>query len=360
MEIRKVLAVCSILVLTMVSVALGAELKDELYPGERALFEAAKKEGRVFSYDTGPTWANWQGLFDAFKERYGLELEWNDLGSGATVARLEKEKNNPQADTAYYFMPFGALAKEKGLTEGFKPVNFDKIPDVLKDPEGHWFSIHKGTVVFVVNKKLVRDVPRSWADLLDPKYSKCIVYLDPRTTGIGYAIVIATAYAHGGSIDNLKPGIAYLAKLQKAGNVRMIEKTTEYDKFVKGEIPIWITYDWNGYRAKYIGGLGDDVEIVIPKEGTITAPYAISLVKGAPHPNAGKLWLNFIMSEAGQKIFAKGFVRPILPDVELPPEVKDKFLPKEDYARAKDVDWVKAHKVQKEAADMWAAEVLGQ
>lgn len=358
--VRRLLAVCGVIVLIMASVAFGAELKDELYPGEKALFEAAKKEGKVFSYDTGPTWANWQGLFDAFKERYGLELEWNDLGSGATVARLEKEKNNPQADTAYYFMPFGALAKEKGLTEGFKPVNFDKIPDVLKDPEGHWFSIHKGTVVFVVNKKLVKDVPRSWADLLDPKYSKCIVYLDPRTTGIGYAIVIATAYAYGGSIDNLKPGIEYLAKLQKAGNVRMIEKTTEYDKFVKGEIPIWITYDWNGYRAKYIGGLGDDVEIVIPKEGTITAPYAISLVKGAPHPNAAKLWLNFIMSEAGQKIFAKGFVRPILPDVELPPEVKDKFLPKEEYARAIDVDWVKAHKVQKEAADMWAAEVLGQ
>jgi len=239
-------------------------------------------------------------------------------------------------------------------------VNFDKIPDVLKDPEGHWFSIHKGTVVFVVNKKLVKDVPRSWADLLDSKYSKCVVYLDPRTTGIGYAIVIATAYAHGGNIDNLKPGIQYLAKLQKVGNVRMIEKTTEYDKFIKGEIPVWITYDWNGYRAKYIAGLGDDVEIVIPKEGTITAPYAISLVKGAPHPNAARLWLNFIMSEMGQRIFAKGFVRPILPDIELPEDVKEKFLPKEEYARAIDVDWVKAQKVQKEAAEMWASEVLGQ
>lgn len=360
MSFKRVLAVCGVLLLFLGSVAFAAELKDELYPGEKELYEAAKKEGRLFSYDTGPTWANWQGLFDAFKARYGIEIEWNDLGSGATVARLEKEKNNPQADTAYYFMPFGALAKEKGLTEGFKPINFDKIPDVLKDPEGHWFSIHKGTVVFVINKKLVQDIPKSWADLLDPKYKKCIVYLDPRTTGIGYAIVIATAYAHGGSIDNLKPGIDYLAKLQKAGNVRMIEKTTEYDKFIKGEIPIWITYDWNGYRAKYIGGLKDDVEIVIPKEGTITAPYAISLVKGAPHPNAAKLWLNFIMSEEGQKIFAKGFVRPILPDVELPPEVKEKFLPKEEYAKAKDVDWVKAQKVQKEAAEMWATEVLGQ
>jgi len=112
------LAACVALVVGVVSLAFAVEIKEELYPGEKELYEAAKKEGRVFSYDTGPTWANWQGLFDAFKERYGLELEYNDLGSGATVARLEKEKNNPQADTAYYFMPFGAMAKEKGLTEG--------------------------------------------------------------------------------------------------------------------------------------------------------------------------------------------------------------------------------------------------
>lgn len=354
--------VASLVALTF-SLAVGSPLlaiDKELYPGEKELWEKAKAEKVLNSYDTGPTWANWQGLFDAYKARYGIDIVWNDLGSAATVTRLEKEKDNVQADTAYYFMPFGEMAKQKGLTEGFKPVNFDKIPDVLKDPEGHWFSIHKGTVVFVVNKKLVKDVPRSWKDLLDPRYKDTIVYLDPRTTGIGYAIVMATAYANGGSIDNLEPGIDYLAKLHKMGNVRMVEKTTEYDKFVKGEIPIWLTYDWNGYRAKYIGGLGDDVEIVIPSDGSITAPYAISLVKGAPHPNAARLWLNFIMSEEGQKIFAKGFVRPILPDVELPDEVKDKFLPREAYAVARDVDWVKAQQVQKQAAEMWGAKVLGQ
>ncbi|HOK20073.1 MAG TPA: extracellular solute-binding protein, partial [Thermosynergistes sp.] len=258
-----------------------------------------------------------------------------------------------------YFMPFGALAKERGVTEGFKPVNFDKIPDLLKDPEGHWFSIHKGTVVFVVNKNYVKETPKGWKDLLDPKYSKSVVYLDPRTVGIGYAIVIATSYAMGGDLDNMDPGIDYLAQLQKVGNVRMIEKTTEYDKFIKGEIPIWITYDWNAYRAKYIAGLGDAVDVVIPEEGTITSPYAISMVKGAPHPNAAKLWLNFIMSGEGQKIFAKGFVRPILTDVELPSEVVDKFLPASDYERAMDVDWVKAQQVQDKAAELWGSKVLG-
>jgi len=106
---RKLVALLSILLLAAFAVQAAAA---ELYPGENALLQKAKKEKGLNSYDTGPTWANWQGLFDAFKARYGINITYNDLGSGATVVRLEKEKNNPQADTAYSFMPFGALAKE--------------------------------------------------------------------------------------------------------------------------------------------------------------------------------------------------------------------------------------------------------
>lgn len=332
----------------------------ELYPGEKALWEMAKVEGGLNSYDTGPTWANWQGQFDAFKERYGIDINYNDLGSGATVVRLEKEKNNPQADSAYYFMPFGALAAKKGLTESFKPVNFENLPEMIRGANAGWFSVHKGTVVFLINKRLVRKNPTSWKDLLDPKFRKSVVYLDPRTTGIGYALTIAASYSHGGDLDNMAPGIDYLAALQKAGNVRMIEKTTPFDKFVKGEIPVWITYDWNAYRAKYIAGLGDRVDIVIPEEGTITAPYAVSMIKGGPHPNTAKLWLNFIMTDEGQGIFAKGFVRPSVPGIKLPAEVADKFLPASDYERAADVDWIKAQTVQKEVAKMWGNKVLGE
>ena len=66
----------------------------ELYAGEKALYEAAKKEGMVVSFDTGPTWANWAAQFAAFKKRYPeVEIVYNDLGSGATVVALEKAKN---------------------------------------------------------------------------------------------------------------------------------------------------------------------------------------------------------------------------------------------------------------------------
>lgn len=349
-----------LIALSLVWVLASAGMAAELYAGEEALAAAAKAEKGLNSYDTGPTWANWQALFEGFEKRYGIEIAFNDLGSGATVVRLDKERNNPQGDTAYYFMPSGAEAGKRGLTESFKPIHFDRIPDILKDPEGKWFCIHKMTVCFAVNKNLVKETPRSWADLLKPEYAKSIVYLDPRTAGIGYAIVLSSIHAQGGDLDHPEAGIDYLAKLQQSGNIRMIEKTTEFDKFVKGEIPIWITYDANAYRAKYIAELGDAVDIVIPEEGSVTAPYAISLVKDAPNPNAGKLWLNYILSDEGQGLFAKGFVRPILPNFEFPEEVRSKFLPAADYERAKDLDWVKAAEVQKTLASLWGSKVLGE
>src|SRR5690242_2279079 len=201
----------------------------ELYPGEKALYEAAKKEGMVVSFDTGPTWANWAAEFAAFKRRYpDVEITYNDIGSAATVVALEKSRNRPQADTAYYFAASGVDAANKGLVAPFKPVNFDKLPDVFRDPDGKWFTIHTLTIAFIVNTKLVKNPPQSWADLLKPEYKNSIVYLDPRSTGVGQVMSFAANFAAGGDMNDLKPGFDYFAKLHKSGNVLRVLGTTPY------------------------------------------------------------------------------------------------------------------------------------
>lgn len=330
----------------------------ELYVGERALYDAAQKEGIVVSFDTGPTWANWAAEFSAFKKRYpNVEITYNDIGSGATVVTLDKARNRPQADTAYYFAASAYDAVKKDLVAPFKPINFEKLPDVFRDTDGRWFTVHSLTVAFIVNKKLVKNVPHSWADLLKPEFKNDIVYLDPRSTGVGQVLSFAANFGAGGDMNNLAPGFAYFEKLHKAGNVLRVEGTTPYAKFVKGEIPVWISYENDGLKAKYVDGMGDDVEVVIPSEASVAAPYGISLVKNGPNPNAGKLWLNFVMTDMGQGIFAQGYVRPSVPGVPLSPDVAAK-LPAAPQVRPLDVAAAAAHKAEVDAG--WAKAALGQ
>ena len=142
-----------------------------------------------------------------------------------------------------------------------------------------------------------------------------MTYLDPRSTGVGQVLTFAAAYGNGGDEDNVKAGTDYLGRLHAAGNVQRVEGTTPYAKFLKGEIPVWIGYENDGLKARHADGMGDACEIVIPSEASVAAPYAISLVKDGPNPNAGRLWLNFIMSDVGQRLFAQGFVRPSRRDV---------------------------------------------
>lgn len=330
----------------------------ELYPGEKALYAEAAKEGLVVSFDTGPEWANWKALFRDFKKRYPeVEITYNDLGSAATVVALEKARRRPQADTAYYFAASAVDAVKKDVVAPFEPINFDRLPAVFKEPSGKWFTIHTLNIAFLVNKALVKNVPTGWADLLRPEYKSSVVYLDPRSTGVGQVMAFAAAYANGGSVDNIQPGIDYLAKLHAAGNVQRVEGTTPYAKFLKGEIPIWISYENDGLKAKYTDGMGDAAEVVIPKEASVAAPYAISLVKGGPNPNAGKLWLNFIMSEIGQSLFAQGFVRPAVPGITLSPDVQAR-MPAAPQLRPLDV--IKASAQKPEVDRLWAQAVLNR
>ena len=330
----------------------------ELYEGESALYDAASKEGLVVSFDTGPTWANWKAQFKAFKERYpNVEMVYNDIGSATTVVTLDKSRNRPQADTAYYFAGSALDAAEKGVVADFKPVNFDRLPAPFKHPQGQWFTIHTLNIAFLVNKKLVKNVPTKWSDLMKPEYKNSIVYLDPRSTGQGQVLTFAAAFANGGSMDDVKPGIDYLAKLHKAGNIMRVVGTTPYAQFLKGEIPIWIGYENDGLKAKYKDGMGDDIAVLIPEEASAAAPYAISLVKNGPNPNAGKLWLNFIMTDQGQARFADGFVRPSVPGVKLPAEIAEK-MPAAPQLQPLDVAKAKAAKAEIDTT--WAKEVLGQ
>ena len=103
------------------------------------------------------------------------------------MAALEAEARAPQADTAYFGIVFGIEAGRKGLLEAYQPPHFDEIPANLKAPDGQWFTIHQGSIAFIVNTAELRGlpIPQSWNDLLDPKYAGKVGFLDPTQAAVG-------------------------------------------------------------------------------------------------------------------------------------------------------------------------------
>jgi putative spermidine/putrescine transport system substrate-binding protein len=305
-------------------------------------------------YNCPPEWADWAAELKAIKETLGIDVPHDNKNSGQTLSQLIAEKNNPVADVAYFGVTFGILAKEAGVVAPFKPAKWNEIPAGLKDADGHWFTIHSGTVGLFVNKDALggAPVPKSWADLLKPAYKGMVGYLDPTSAAVGYTAAIGINIALGGTLDNLNPAIEYFKKLKD--NKPIVPKQTSYARVISGEIPILLDYDFNAYRGKYKDKA--NVEFVIPAEGTIMAPYVMCLVKNSPHSDNAKKILDFTLSDKGQAIWANAFLRPVRPSA-MSPEAASKFLPASEYARAKFVDYKKMADIQKAFNDRYQNEV---
>nr|BFE97099.1 hypothetical protein GCM10020185_76350 [Pseudomonas brassicacearum subsp. brassicacearum] len=214
----------------------------------------------------------------------------------------------------------------------YKPKGWEQIPDGLKDPQGHWFAIHSGTLGIMVNVDALGGlpVPQSWGDLLKPEYKGMVGYLDPSSAFVGYVSAVAINQAMGGSLNDFTPAIDYFQKLAKK-NSPIVPKQTAYARVLSGELPILVDYDFNAYRARYKDKA--NVAFVIPKEGSISVPYVMSIVGNAPHRANAEKVLDFVLSEQGQALWAKAYLRPVRA-MRMPADVAAQFLPDSDYARA--------------------------
>ncbi|QAA94179.1 ABC transporter substrate-binding protein [Pollutimonas thiosulfatoxidans] len=305
-------------------------------------------------YNCPTEWADWGTQLRAIKDKTGVTIPPDNKNSGQSLAQLVAEKANPVADMVYVGISFAAQAQKEGVVAPYKPAAWDDIPADLKDPDGHWFAIHSGTLGFMVNVDALegKPIPASWADLLKPEYKGLVGFLDPSSAFVGYVGAVAANVALGGSLDNFEPGIKYFTELK--ANEPIVPKQTSYARLLSGEIAILLDYDFNAYRAKHKDKA--NVEFVIPQEGTVAVPYVMSLVANAPHPDNAKKALDFVLSDEGQAIWARAFLRPIRASA-MPKDVEALFLPATDYARVKTIDYAHMANVQRGFVDRYLKEV---
>jgi putative spermidine/putrescine transport system substrate-binding protein len=306
------------------------------------LVAAAKQEGTLSTIALPHDWLNYGEMIDGFKKKYGLQVNELDpnAGSGDEVQAIKANKDNkgPQApDVIDVGFSFGPSSKTDGLLQPYKVSTWDTIPNDVKDPDGQWYGDYYGVLSFAVNKDAVKNVPQDWSDLLKPDYKGQIALAgDPRTSNQAILSVYAAALANGGSLDNAKPGLDFFAKLNEAGNlVPVIGKQST----LVGESPILITWDYLalGYRDT----LKDNpaIEVVVPKSGVLAGVYVQAISAFAPHPNAAKLWMEYLYSDEGQLVWLKGYGHPIryndlAKNNKIPSDLAAKLPPAELYASA--------------------------
>ncbi len=307
------------------------------------LAAAAKKEGSLNVIALPRNWANYGELLDSFKAKYGLKLnEINPDGSSAQeleAIKANKDNKGPQApDSIDVGFGFGPDAASQDLVQPYKVSTWDTIPDTLKDKDGKWYGDYYGVLAFEVNTDIIKNVPQDWADLLKPEYKGQIALAgDPRQSNQAWSAVWAAALANGGSLDNPQPGLDFFAKLNKSGN--LVPVIANVATIGKGETPIVLRWDYNalGDRDTMSGTV--NIAVVVPPSGVIAGVYVQAISKYAPNPNAAKLWMEYLYSDAGQIGLLKGYAHPIrYNDLAkrgiIPADLAAKLPPAEVYAKA--------------------------
>ena len=291
-----------------------------------------------------------------YKRVAGVTVPPDPKGSSVALAAIEKEKESPIADCAYYSGAIGFAAAQKGLHQPYKPKGWEKIPADLKDPSGLWWTVHTAAIAFIVNTQALggAPVPRSWADLLKPEYRGKIAYDDPTWGGTSYTLVYGVNTLLGGDEKNFQPGLDYFKKLD--ANILSYPRESVYNSVLRGEIPIWINADGNGYKMKNVDG--GPVVVVIPGEGSFSMPLVMGMVKGGPHPAETRKYFDWLLTPEAQAEFAKGYFRPVM-DGAIPQSVASQFLPASNYQGVRNLDLAKMAAASDGLKKAWLEQIRG-
>jgi iron(III) transport system substrate-binding protein len=304
------------------------------------LIAAATKEGKVVFYSAIDLKVT-QGLAKVFEQKYpGITVQVERTGSERIYQRVSQERANnifavdvlDGSDQALF-----VTWKKQGILDPYIPTELLKWPAAQRDPDGTFASVRFTLMPIGVNTNLVKpeDMPKSFADLLDPKWTGKIVKAHPSYSG---GIVTST-------FQTVKAiGWGYFEKLGKQKVLQVQSATEPPKKLALGERSV--SADGLEYVHILLKEGGAPIAIVYPREGTPFIPGCEAIAKNAPHPNAAKLFMSFMVSRETQQYLSDvAGLRSFNPDVKLKagrtPLSQIKLLPSDPVAQAAATEEIK-------------------
>jgi iron(III) transport system substrate-binding protein len=307
------------------------------------LVDAARQEGKVVFY-TAIELGVGEKIAAAFEKRYpGIPVQVERTGSERVFQRIAQERASNihtvdviNSSDAAHFITW----KRDGVLAQHVPADFAASFDPrYADSDGRYFPFRVTLSPIVYNTRLVKpeEAPKSFADLLDPKWAGKIVKGHP-----GYSGTIMTSTYE--TVQTL--GWDYLAKLAKQRVMQVQSATDPPRKVAQGERPVMM--DGSEYVAIGLRDKGAPLAFVYPTEGTplIVSPSAV--YAEAPHPNAARLFQDFLFSTEAQQMLVtigglRSFHKGVKPRPDLPGLDKIKLMKENAEAVEKSGGEIKEH-----------------
>lgn len=309
----------------------------EPFRPDDAILGPARADGAITTIALPHDWCDYREVIDTFRSRFGIAVNERepDASSGQELDAIRPAGPTSRDDTPDVIdvgLSFGIQAKEEGLLQPYKVTSWATIPATVKDPEGYWYGDYFGVLAFEVNTAFVKKVPRDWSDLLRPEYKGQVALAgDPRRSNQAIQTVFAAALANGGSLDDATAGLDFFRDLVRVGN--FVPVIAGPATIASGTTPIAIRWTYNALSNRDIAAGSPPIEVVVPRSGRFAGTYAQAISKLAPHPNAARLWMEFLYSDEGQNIWLRGYCHPIRFD-DL---TRNNRIPPEQLARMPDV-----------------------
>ena len=281
------------------------------YTADPATLEGARREGKLVFYTTWIVDQLAQPMFSEFEKRFpGVKVEYVRGDSNQNLMRLltEKRANATQGDVWSLSAGIGELHKAGGVARLDLP-SAKEIPDQFKDQDGLWIATYTNVHAPAYNTDLVaaKDVPKTYEDLLDPKWKGKLVWKRGDLTGsTGF---IANALLTFGE----EKGVEYLKRLAGqnisfyGGSVRAL-----MDNVIAGEYPLGL--QMTNVHAALSAANGAPVQW-LPISPVAMSATSIGISADAKHPNAARLFVDFVISRAGQTVMAENGYLPVHPGV---------------------------------------------
>ena len=290
--------------------AAGLSAASSARAADASLVAAAKAEGRLSWYTTQIIDQLSKPIGEAFERAYGIKVEYtrSDANEGARRIMTESAAGRMQADV-FDGVASPVLVKQN-LVMAYTPDSARRLPPKYVDKDGHWLATNLYVYTLGVNTDLVPpgSEPKTFADLLAPKWKGRMAWSGRASTSSAAGFVGAVLAAMGDD-----KGRDYLRALAKQDIAPVTVSARQLlDQVIAGEYPVAIEILDN--HASISKSKGAPVAWA-PLENNLVALSVMSATREAPHPNAAKLFLDFVMSPEGQALYRDHDYIPVDPAV---------------------------------------------